>query len=101
MRPIHLADLDKPRPVLVLTRGAVRAHRSLVTIAPITSRVRGLTTEVWVGPVNGLEHESVVNLDVIDTIPSIDLGPRLGWFLAEQEAALTEAIHAAFDLFSA
>jgi mRNA interferase MazF len=98
MRPIHQAELDKPRPVLVLTHGAVRAHRSLVTVTPITSRVRGLATEVWVGPANGLDHESVVNLDVIDTIPSADLGPRVGWFFTEQEAALTEAIHAAFDL---
>jgi mRNA interferase MazF len=98
MRPIHLAELDKRRPVLVLTREAVRAHRSLVTVAPITSRVRGLATEVWVGAANGLEHESVVNVDLIDTIPAADLGPRLGWFLSEQEAALAEAIHAAFDL---
>jgi mRNA interferase MazF len=98
MRPIHLADLDKTRPVLVLTREQVRAHRSLVTVAPITSRVRGLATEVWVGSVNGLDHGSVVNLDLIDTIPTADLGPRVGWFLPEQESALTEAVHAAFDL---
>jgi mRNA interferase MazF len=64
----------------------------------ITSRLRGLATEVWVGAANGLDHESVVNLDVIDTIPSADLGPRVGWFRTDQEAALTEAIHAAFDL---
>lgn len=98
MRPIHMARVDKTRPVLVLTREAVRAHRSLVTVAPITSRVRGLATEVWVGPANGLEHESVVNLDTIDTIPTADLGPRLGWLQDEQEPLLTEAIHAAFDL---
>jgi mRNA interferase MazF len=78
MRPIHLAELDKARPVLVLTRDEVRPHRSLVTIAPITSRVRGLTTEVWVGSANGLEHESVVNVDNVQTIPTADLGPRIG-----------------------
>jgi len=99
MRPIHLAELDKSRPVLVLTRNAVRAHRSLVTIAPITSRVRGLTTEVRVGSANGLDHESVVNLDLVDTIPATALGPRIGWFLTEHEPELTKAIRAAFDFY--
>jgi len=98
MRPIHLADLDKTRPVLVLTREQVRPHRTLVTVAPITTRVRGLATEVWVGPANGLDHESVVNLDLVDTIPATDLGRQIGRLLPEQESALTEAIHAAFDL---
>jgi len=50
MRPIHSARLDKTRPVLVLTREVVRPHLSRVTVAPITSTVRGLSTEVPVGP---------------------------------------------------
>jgi mRNA interferase MazF len=50
MRPIHTAQLEKRRPVLVLTRELVRPHRTLVTVAPITSTIRGLSTEVAVGP---------------------------------------------------
>jgi mRNA interferase MazF len=98
MRPIHLAKLDKTRPVLVLTRELVRPHLSRVTVAPITSRIRGLTTEVHVGSVNGLDHDSVVNLDNIATIAVADLGRQVGRLLPGQELALTEAIHAAFDL---
>jgi mRNA interferase MazF len=98
MRPIHLAKLDKTRPVLVLTRELVRPHLTRVTVAPITSRIRGLTTEVIVGPANGLDHDSVVNLDNIATIAVGDLGRQVGRLLADQELALTEAIHAAFDL---
>ena len=45
MRPIHLAALDKTRPVLVLTRELVRPHLTRVTVAPITGTVRGLSTE--------------------------------------------------------
>ena len=41
MRPIHLAELDKQRPVLVLTRELVRPHLSRVTLAPITTTSRG------------------------------------------------------------
>ena len=55
MRPIHLADLDKTRPVLVLTRELVRPHLTRVTVAPITSRVRGLSSELPVGTANGLD----------------------------------------------
>jgi mRNA interferase MazF len=98
MRPIHLARLDKSRPVLVLTRELVRPHLNRVTVAPITSRIRGLTTEVPVGPSNGLDHPSVVNLDNIGTILTVDLGRRIGQLLPEQELLLTDAIHAAFDL---
>jgi mRNA interferase MazF len=98
MRPIHLARLDKTRPALVLTRDRVRQRRQWVTIAPVTTTVRGLTTELAVGPANGLDHDSVVNLDNIVTIPASDLGRQVGRLLPEQESALTEAIHSAFDL---
>jgi mRNA interferase MazF len=98
MRPIHLARLDKDRPVLILTRELVRPHLRWVTIAPITSRIRGLTTELPVGVANGLDHDSVVSLDNVVTIPVTDLGHQIGRLLPDQELALTAAIHAAFDL---
>jgi mRNA interferase MazF len=98
MRPIHVAKLDKIRPVLVLTRDQVRSRRHLVTVAPITGTVRGLSVEVAVGAANGLDQASVVNLDNIMTISLGDLGRQIGRLLPEQEATLTEAIHAAFDL---
>jgi mRNA interferase MazF len=99
MRPIHAARLDKTRPVLVLTREVVRPHLTRVTVAPITSTIRGLSTEVPVGPANGLDHASVVSCDNIVTVPASTLGRQLGFLLAEQEPELTAAIHAAFDLF--
>jgi len=54
MRPIYIARLDKARPVLILTRELVRPHMSAVTIAPITTTIRGLSTEVAVNRANGL-----------------------------------------------
>jgi mRNA interferase MazF len=98
MRPIHLARLDKTRPVLILTRDQVRPRRSLVTVAPITSTVRGLSVEMPVGIDNGLDHECVVNVDNIMTISVSDLGRQIGRLLPEQESALANAIRAAFDL---
>lgn len=99
MRPIHVAQLDKVRPVLVLTRDIVRPHLSRVTVAPITTTVRGLSTEVPVGAANGLDHDSVVSCDSIVTVPAEALGRQLGFLLAVQETALSEAIQTAFDLW--
>ena len=98
MRPIHIAHLDKARPVLVLTRELVRPHLNTVTVAPITTTVRGLSTEVTVDAENGLAWASVVSCDNITTIPSHALGPQIGVLLEPQERALAEAIRAAFDL---
>lgn len=98
MRPIHTARLDELRPVVVLTREEVRPFLSRVTVAPITSSVRGLSTEVPVGPPNGVDHESVVSCDDIATIPVADLGRQIGRLLPAQEALLAAAVVNAFDL---
>lgn len=98
MRPIYVARLDKSRPVLVLTRELVRPHLNTVTIAPITTTIRGLSTEVPVGTENGLEEQGVVACDHITTIPAAALGRQIGHLLDRQEGALAGAIHAAFDL---
>ncbi len=98
MRPINLANLDKTRPVLVLTRALVRPHLGTVTIAPITTTIRGLSTEVRVDRANGLAGSSVITCDHITTIPVTALGRQIGILLDSQEDDLTSAIHAAFDL---
>ena len=98
MRPIHLARLDKSRPVLVLTRELVRPHLNTVTVAPITTRILGLSTEVPCGAASGLEERCAVACDHITTIPAASLGRQIGRLLDDQEPALTIAIHAAFDL---
>lgn len=98
MRPIHVAHLDKARPVLVLTRELVRSHLSTVTVAPITTTIRGLSTEVPVDTTNGLAGPSVVSCDNVNTIPASALGTQIGVLLDRQEPALSNAIRAAFDL---
>ena len=99
MRPIHTARLDKVRPVVLLTREAVVPYLARVTVAPITSNVRGLSTEVAVGAKNGLEDASVISLDNIATIDRAALGPVVGYLTSDQEAELARAIVAAFDLW--
>ncbi len=98
MRDIHLARLDKARPVLVLTRDAVRERMVRVTVAPITSTVKGLSTELPVGRRNGLDHDGVASLDNVITIAAGSLGRHIGFLFDDQEAALAQAVVDAFDL---
>lgn len=98
MRPIHIATLDKARPVLILTRELVRPHLNTVTVVPITTTIRGLSTEVELSTANGLEERCVAACDHITTIPVKALGPQVGQLNEAQEPKLTSAIRLAFDL---
>ena len=98
MRDIRIAHLDKARPVVVLTREPVRAAMRRVTVAPITTTIKGLSTEVAVGPENGLDQPCVVSCDNIITIDKAALGRQLGFVFERQERELTRAIVHAFAL---
>jgi len=99
LRAIHLANVGtKVRPVLVLTRAVALRHLHWVSVAPVTSTVRGIAVEVPVGRRNGLDHDGVASLDNVQTIRRETLGRVVGYLLWEQEPALTAAIRAAYDL---
>ena len=68
---------DKERPVLVLTRSSAIAYLSRVTVAPITSTIRGVPSEVALGPEDGLKQNCAVNLHNVVTVNQQSLGPRL------------------------
>jgi mRNA interferase MazF len=69
-----------------------------VTVAPITSTIRGLSSELRVGRHNGLDQDSVVSIDNVVTIPVAALGRQIGFLLPDQEEGLSTAIQNAFDL---
>lgn len=98
MRDIHIAHLDKARPVVVLTREPVRAAMRRVTVAPITSTAKGLSTEVPVDAANGLDQPSVISCDNIITIDKAALGRHVGFLFERQERELAAAIANAFSL---
>jgi mRNA interferase MazF len=88
MRPIHIARLDKSRPVLVLTREPVRPHLNTVTVASITTTIRGLSTEVPLSAENGLATPSGVSCENIATVPKDVLEEQIGILLDRQESVL-------------
>jgi mRNA interferase MazF len=98
MRTVASVRLDKRRPALILTRQSKLHLLSWVTVAPITSTIRGLASEVRVGPRNGLDHESVVSCDNITTVRRDAVHGTLGLFFDDQEPDLARAISDAFEL---
>jgi len=77
---IWWAELDPPagrRPVVLLSRDEAYAIRSLVIVAPITTRIRHIPSEVLLGTDDGMPQDCVANLDTIATIPKDCLRNRL------------------------
>ncbi|HUY98639.1 MAG TPA: type II toxin-antitoxin system PemK/MazF family toxin [Verrucomicrobiae bacterium] len=75
---VWLVRLDTVRPAVVLTRDPMGRLLHSVTLAPITSTVRGPSTEVQVGAENGVPLAQVVNLDTLQLIARSRLGRRVG-----------------------
>lgn len=87
---------DRRRPVLVLTREVIVNRLQTVTVAPVTSTIRGNATEVRVGTFEGLKHESVVNLDHVQTVPRADLRQWIGRLGPGRMFEVCQALNAAF-----
>lgn len=69
-----------------------------LTVVGVTSTIRGLPTEVPVGPEHGLEYESVVNCDNLATVPKTAFGARRGALDPQSLARLDQALRVALAL---
>ncbi len=95
------AELPSPagrRPVLLLSRNEAYSVRELAIVAPLTSRIRGIPTEVALGRADGLPRRCVVNLDTITTIPKRTLTQRLTALSPEKLGAVERALRFALGL---
>ena len=99
---IYWADLGPPagrRPVCVLTRDAAITVLTAVTTAPLTRTIRGLASEVEVGPEQGLAEACVVNCDNLLTVPKGCLDPApVGRVDGRLRVELDAAVRYALDI---
>ena len=86
------------RPVVLLSRNEAYAIRAAVTVAPLTTTVRGIPVEVPLGKKEGLPRDCVVNLDSIITIPKAFLKMKISDLSPEKLADIRRAIRFALDL---
>jgi mRNA interferase MazF len=77
IRLVSFPAPDKKRPALVLTRDSAIAVLTRVTVAPITTTVRGIPSEVVLTVDDGMKATCAVNLDNVATIPQRVLGRRV------------------------
>jgi len=89
---------DKRRPVLVLTRDSILEYLGEVTVAPVTSRVRGIPSEVVLSAVDGMSRECAVNCDHIQTVSKAKVGAAITTMSPARMVEVTRAIRFALDL---
>ena len=96
------ADLGPPagrRPVCVLTRDAAIAVLTAITCAPVTRTIRGIRSEVEIGPAQGLPDQGVITCDNLITIPSTLLDPEpAGRLDVDTRIRLDQALRYALDI---
>jgi len=78
--------------VLILTRGSALGYLGRVTVAPITSTLRGVPSEVALGPEDGLRQACAVNLHNVVTVPKAGIGRRVAQLEARRMREVCAAL---------
>jgi mRNA interferase MazF len=89
---------DKRRPVLVLTRNSVLEYLGEVTVAPITSTVRDIPSEIFLSKQDGMPKDCAINFDHIQTVSKRKIGTLLTTLSAEKLEQVREAVLFSLDL---
>ncbi len=95
------AELPPPvgrRPVVLVSRDEAYGVRELVTVVPVTTRIRDIPVEVRLGRAEGLRRRCVANADTVTTIPKDTLVEYAGTLSAAKEEDLDAALRFALAL---
>ena len=89
---------DKRRPVLIVTRDSAIGVLNSVTIAPITSTIRSIPTEVVLTEDDGLPNTCAANFDNLQTVPKSNIGDRIARLTARKMKEAGAAVSFALGL---
>ena len=89
---------DKKRPVVILTRDSALDFLGEVTIAPITSTIRDIPSEVLLTSGDGMRRDCAVNLDHVQTVPKGKIGSLVTTLSREKLHRVGEALSFALEL---
>lgn len=92
VRFYSFAPPDKKRPVVVLTRDSALAYLATATVAPITSAIRGVPSEVALNEEDGMKGSCAVNLHNVVTVSQGRLGKRVTQLSAQRMNEICAAI---------
>ena len=97
VRLYHFPPPDKRRPVVILTRSSALRFLNRVTIAPITSTIRSIPTEIVLGEEDGMKGPCAINLDHLITVPRENLGRLVATLPPSRTAEICRAIAFALE----
>ncbi len=89
---------DKKRPVLILTRNSVLEYLGEVTVAPITSTVRDIPSEVFLSKNDGMSRDCAINCDHLQTVPKEKIGSLITTLPMSKVVDVGKSIRFALDI---
>lgn len=89
---------DKKRPVVVLTRNSVLEYLGEVTVAPITSTIRDIPSEVLLSRQDGMHTDCAINCDHLQTVSKSNVGSLITTLSKTKINEIRSAIGFALDL---
>jgi mRNA interferase MazF len=89
---------DKKRPVVILTRDSILEYLWEVTIAPVTSTIRDIPSEVLLSKEDGMHNDCAINCDHLQTVSKIKIGSVITTLSNEKLNAIRNAICFALNL---
>lgn len=98
VRWYRFARPDKKRPVVVLTRDAVLSYLGEVTVAPVTTTIRDIPSEVFLSTNDGMPRDCAANCDHLQTVSKGKLGALIASLPEERMAAVSRAVRFALDM---
>ena len=98
IRWYKFARPDKRRPVLVLTRDSILEYLDEVTVAPVTSTVRDIPSEVPLAKQDGMHRDCAVNCDHIQTVSKRKIGPLITTLNRDRMQHVSRAVAFALGL---
>ena len=92
VRWYRFAQPDKRRPVVVLTRGSIIEYLGEVTVAPVTSTIRDIPSEVLLSPLDGMPGDCAINLDHVQTVSKGRVGALITTLSADKMVQIRQAL---------
>jgi mRNA interferase MazF len=89
---------DKNRPVLILTRDSVLEYLGEVTIAPITTTIRDIPSEVFLSKSDGVAQDCAINCDHLQTVSKEKIGQLIATLHSSKLIDVGRAIRFALDI---
>lgn len=98
IRWYKFAHPDKKRPVLILTRDSILEYLNEVTVAPVTSTVRNIASEVFLSKQDGMRSDCAVNCDHVQTVATGKIGSLVTVLSLKKMQEVRKAIAFALNL---